>query len=64
MIEEGDVLYKVDGIVVSGRPLSQLSSVLLGPNGSTSEFTFLRGDAQITVNITRVPFANSLDALV
>mmetsp|Transcript_32678 Transcript_32678/g.63841 ORF Transcript_32678/g.63841 Transcript_32678/m.63841 type:complete len:159 (-) Transcript_32678:634-1110(-) len=49
----GDTLLKVDGQVVIRKPLSVVSSLLLGQASTTVLVTFQRGDEEVEVELTR-----------
>jgi hypothetical protein len=53
MIIEGDILQDVDGKSVVRRPLSEVSSLMLGPRGTQSDFGFVRKGQRFVVQITR-----------
>ena len=58
MVQEGDILYEVDGIVVLRSPFSLVSTHLLGPKDSRATVVFLRGDQKVTANFIRQPVSN------
>lgn len=49
----GDELEVVDGASVLGMSLDEVTNLVRGPSGSDVELTFLRGDEEFTVTITR-----------
>jgi len=49
----GDELEIVDGESVLGKSLDEVTNLVRGPSGTDVELTFLRGDEQFTVTITR-----------
>jgi carboxyl-terminal processing protease len=49
----GDELEAVDGESVLGKSLDEVTNLVRGPSGSDVELTFLRGDEEFTVTITR-----------
>ena len=49
----GDELEIVDGESVLGKGLDEVTNLVRGPSGTDVELTFLRGDEQFTVTITR-----------
>jgi C-terminal processing protease CtpA/Prc len=55
MIIEGDILQDVDGKSVVRRPLSEVSSLMLGPKGTQSDFGFVRKGQRFVVQIARQP---------
>lgn len=54
-MQDGDIIYKVDGKDVSGKDLEEISGSIKGEKGSTVEVTVLRGEEQeeVTLTITR-----------
>ena len=55
MIIEGDILQDVDGKSVMRRPVSEVSSLILGPRGTKSDFGFVRKGQRFVVQIARQP---------
>jgi C-terminal processing protease CtpA/Prc len=55
MITEGDILQDVDGKSIVSRPISEVSSLMLGPRGTQSDFGFVRKGQRFVVQITRQP---------
>ena len=54
-MQDGDVLYKVDGEDVSGRELTEVVNLVKGEKGTDVTLTLLRGDAgdEIELTVTR-----------
>mmetsp|Transcript_17509 Transcript_17509/g.44251 ORF Transcript_17509/g.44251 Transcript_17509/m.44251 type:complete len:154 (+) Transcript_17509:224-685(+) len=52
-VNPGDTLLKVDGELVIRKPLSVVSSLLLGPPSTTVLVAFQRGDDEVEVELTR-----------
>ena len=54
-VKAGDILYKVNGIDITGKDLSKIVQQIRGVEGTTVELTVLRGEAQeeVTMEIER-----------
>jgi len=52
----GDIFIEVDGIDVRGFDQTQLGNVVRGDAGTQVTITFLRGEEEVTLTITRVRF--------
>ena len=54
-LQDGDILYKVDGEEVTGQDLDTVVSKIRGEKGTTVEITVLRGDTmeEFTCKVTR-----------
>lgn len=52
-IKRGDLLLKVEGQEVTGKPLQQVAAMIAGPVGSTVNLTFLREGVPREVPVVR-----------
>lgn len=52
-LQSGDEFLEVDGKSIEGWTVDEVTSVVRGPAGTDVELTFLRGDEEFTVTITR-----------
>jgi C-terminal processing protease CtpA/Prc len=53
MVQEGDILFEVDGKSVLRLPPHEVSPHLLGPKDTSVMITFLRGEERVGVNFIR-----------
>ncbi|MGJ3238912.1 MAG: S41 family peptidase [Anaerolineae bacterium] len=55
-VRPGDIFIEVDGVDVTDYDQTQLGNVVRGDAGTTVAITFLRGEEEVTLTITRVRF--------
>ena len=55
----GDIIYKVDGVVVEGMPTSEIASRVMGEAGTVVSIEFIRGNLPIVKDIVRGRVSNS-----
>ena len=58
ILQEGDILHDVDGTVLLRRPPAEVAELLLGPEGSTINVGFMRGQKEFVVPLVRRPSSN------